>query len=294
MNRKFLSLIIILLSLCGCKANKDTVVFSNVKEVELGSEFDSCNLIESINNEVITSSMIANNSIYVNGKRMTCSKIDASVLGEQSVLFNIDKQLFETTIKVVDTEAPKVEVEDVETDLNKKIDLLENVKTSDNDEIVETLIQGDYDFSKAGTYNLKAVAKDASGNVGETEFTLTVKEKVKKNTSTNNTSTNTNKGNSNNNTQTSDNNSNSANVAPTEPSNSSSSSSEQTKTDTNSGENSGGVSNTCLGGSVHAEAEQASDLSETARNLLVGNNCSNVSIESDGTQYGWNIVCSCN
>lgn len=289
MNRKFLSLIIILLSLCGCKANKDTVVFSNVKEVELGNEFDSCNLVESINNEVITSSMIANNSIYVNGKRMTCSKIDTSVLGEQSVLFNVDKQLFETTIEVVDTEAPEVEVEDVETDLNKEIDLLENVKTSDNDKIVETLIQGDYDFSKAGTYNLKAVAKDASGNVGETEFTLTVKEEVKKNTSTN-----TNKGNSNNNTQTSNNNSNSANVVPTEPSNNSSSSSEQTKTDTNNGENSGGVSNTCLGGSVRAEAEQASDLSETARNLLVSNNCSNVSIESDGTQYGWNIVCSCN
>lgn len=298
--KRVLVLLTIMFSLCGCSSAKDTVVFSNVKTIELGEEFDSCSLVESINNEIITSSMVKNNSIYLSNNRMTCSSVDTSVLGEHKVLFNIDKQLFEDVIEVVDTKSPEIEIEDVKTKVDEEVDLLEKAKISDNGEVVETAIQGDYDFSKAGTYSLKLVAKDASGNVGEKEFTLTVEKEESKNESSKPSSNSSNNANSNNNTHPNNGGTSGSNTSntttPSESNNNQGSTSqEETPKQNDSSENGGNTTPACLGGSMHIEAEEINDeVTAIVRNFAETNNCSSASINSDGTQYGWNITCSCN
>lgn len=89
-------------------------------------------------------------------------------------------------LNVIDDEAPIIKnVKDLEVNVDSKINLLEDIETTDNSHDEITLkIEGEYDLSKAGTYNLKYVASDNSDNVSSKEFKLIVKDVIK---ATNNT-----------------------------------------------------------------------------------------------------------
>ena len=105
------------------------------------------------------------------------------------------KKTYKVTLKVIDKKEPTIEgVKDIEVFVNDKVDLLKDVKVKDNSkDKTETKVEGKYDLSKAGTYNLKVVAIDKSKNKAEKEFKLMVKEKPKVETnqpSNNNTSSN--------------------------------------------------------------------------------------------------------
>lgn len=89
-------------------------------------------------------------------------------------------------LNVIDDEAPIIKnVKDLDVNVDSKINLLEDIETTDNSHDEITLkIEGEYDLSKAGTYNLKYVASDNSDNVSSKEFKLIVKDVIK---ATNNT-----------------------------------------------------------------------------------------------------------
>ena len=66
-----------------------------------------------------------------------------------------------------------------------KIDLLKDVKVRDNsNEEIKATVEGVYSFDTAGTYNLKYIATDSSGNKTEKEFKLKVIKKITKSTTT--------------------------------------------------------------------------------------------------------------
>lgn len=83
--------------------------------------------------------------------------------------------------KSEDTIPPTIEYKkELTTTEGTEIDLLKDVKVNDNTGgYIKATVEGKYDFSKEGTYKLKYVAIDSSGNKTEEEFTLHVKKEVK-------------------------------------------------------------------------------------------------------------------
>ena len=82
-------------------------------------------------------------------------------------------------LNVIDDEAPTITgAKDIEIFINDEIDLLKDIKTTDNSlNKVKLNIEGEYSLEKEGVYNLKYVATDAAGNTASKDFTLTVKAK---------------------------------------------------------------------------------------------------------------------
>ena len=76
--------------------------------------------------------------------------------GTYNGTFTYKKDEYKVKLKVIDEEAPTIEIEDITTDYGKEVDIKSKIKTKDNskDEITIS-IEGDYDFKKSGTYNLK-------------------------------------------------------------------------------------------------------------------------------------------
>ncbi len=125
--------------------------------------------------------------LVTNGEVVTNKEIlDTITLGIKEVNITI-KDYFKKEYnylckyKVVDEEKPKISYNDnLTTTEGTKIDLLKDVITTDNSkENITTQVLGEYDFNKAGIYNLQYAAKDSSGNEEIVDFTLTVKEKPK-------------------------------------------------------------------------------------------------------------------
>lgn len=74
--------------------------------------------------------------------------------------------------------APTITFESVlTTEVGEEIDLLKNVTAKDKEnETIEVFVEGNYDFTKAGEYQLYYVAKDKSGLESKEKFTLKVVE----------------------------------------------------------------------------------------------------------------------
>lgn len=134
--------------------------------------------------------------------------VDTSTLGEKELVIkyldNDQEKEQHFKINIVDTTNPTIEFQkEVSTIAGTKIDLLKNVKVSDNSkEEIKATIEGDYNFDTEGTYNLKYVAVDSSNNRTEEEFVLKVNKK-QANPSNNNSNTSVstnNNSNANNNT----------------------------------------------------------------------------------------------
>ena len=74
-----------------------------------------------------------------------------------------------------DTTPPVIEnVHDITIYEGDEIDLLKEVTITDDSIRVNSYVDGDYDFNKAGTYNLKYIAIDTRRNTSESSFVLTV------------------------------------------------------------------------------------------------------------------------
>lgn len=139
------------------------------------------NLKFEINSEVNLLSLISENN---RSKIITDDyKIDTTTLGEKDITIKYNDKVEEKEetfkIVIVDTIIPNIECQkELITTTGTKIDLLQGVKVSDNsnEEIIAT-IEGNYDFNKEGTYLLKYVAIDSSGNKKEEDFTLKVSKK---------------------------------------------------------------------------------------------------------------------
>lgn len=112
-------------------------------------------------------------------------KIDTTKIGFQEINIEI-KDCFGKVknityqVIVIDNEKPIITFnKELETEEGVTIDLLKDVKVSDNsEENITPTIEGTYDFNKSGEYNLFYIAKDSSGNETKESFTLIVKEKI--------------------------------------------------------------------------------------------------------------------
>ena len=181
-----LIVIILLLSILYIKSKSTKITMKKNTKIEINSKLYNSDLIKSIKNGKIISK-----------KEM----IDTSKLGDKKVkikyktYFNKTKT-YSYTINIVDTKKPEIEgVEKVSINQGDEVDLLTDVKASDNSkEKIDVKIEGDYDLNKVGSYKLYYVAKDSSGNEMKKEFTLDVLEKEQKKSYQGNSSFTTSKG----------------------------------------------------------------------------------------------------
>lgn len=153
-------------------------------------------------------------------------------IGNYKVIIESENKNYETTLKIVDEESPKLDVQDVKIIEGDKIDINSFIKTCIDNSYNEChfklldIENKEIEIpTKVGKHNLKILATDETGNQTEKEVNLTIEKKKqitnsKANTNNNNSNTNSSTNNSNN-TKPSTNNSNN------QPSNSNSSSNNQ-------------------------------------------------------------------
>ena len=155
-------------------------------EFEINCELELLSLIDNIDNGIIVSEE---------------EIIDTSILGIKNIIIrylneNNEENDYHFEITIVDTIAPVIEFKkELITTQGTKIDLLKNVKVIDNSkEEIKATVHGEFNFEKVGTYSLKYIAVDSSGNKTEEEFTLKVNKKPVSNNSnaTNNSNSNNN------------------------------------------------------------------------------------------------------
>lgn len=114
-------------------------------------------------------------------------QIDTTKLGQTKVIVHLKKRIgveeYKIEVKIVDTEKPKIDCKkEIKIISGDKIDLLKDVKVTDNSkENIKAEVSGDYDAGKEGTYKLKYIAKDSSGNIETVGFTLIVNKKIVQN-----------------------------------------------------------------------------------------------------------------
>lgn len=118
-------------------------------------------------------------------------QLDTQKLGENTkeIITNDNKYII--NYKITDTIAPIILGSTTKTTTKgKKINLVNKFMCGDNyDDRPNCYIEGDYDFDTVGTYNLKYIAKDSSGNKTTKNFKLKVKEPSKSSGSSSSTST---------------------------------------------------------------------------------------------------------
>lgn len=162
-----LIIIIFLISLIlfiNYKSLKVTLKENN--KVEINTKLYNIDMIDSVKNGKIISNK---------------EKVDTSKLGKKTVKIKIKnffnkKKDFAYNINIIDTNKPKIDAKDNFTVIEgDQLDLLGEVNISDNsNEKISAKVEGEYDFNKVGSYKLKFVAKDSSGNETKKDFTLNV------------------------------------------------------------------------------------------------------------------------
>lgn len=148
------------------KNNRASIIFNSDTSIE-------------INDKVLLNTFVKEikNGKLINGNE----EIDTSKLGKKKIVFlvknkNKEEEEFDLTIDVVDTTKPEISAkEEVSTSVGNKIDLLKDVKVTDNSgEEIKAKVIGEYDINKVGEYKLKYEATDSSDNKSELEFVLKV------------------------------------------------------------------------------------------------------------------------
>ena len=129
--------------------------------------------------------------LNLNGELIDDFYINTTTIGENKINFQYKSQrnklkTREFTINVVDTVAPEVFMSNTLTiTVGDNKDLTHSVLSGDNaDPKPIREIKGEYDINKEGSYKLKYVITDASGNKTEKDFTLKVVPKNKKEVTT--------------------------------------------------------------------------------------------------------------
>ena len=166
-------IIIVIIIIFTLKYHNRDLNYKNSISIKIGDELPSIEDyvdtkdLDRINNETIEwiNINLEDNKIYNAGKYTGY------------ITFNNKK--IELTLEVIDDENPIIEgVNNITIYVGEKVDLLKNIKTSDNShDNIDLKVSGEYNLDKVGEYALSYVVTDKSGNVTKKDFQLIVKEK---------------------------------------------------------------------------------------------------------------------
>lgn len=174
----FSSILVIIITLAGYFFYKDyqlkkaiKIVKLNTREVEVYSDLRVKDILESINGELLTNPKI-------NTKELGKKEIKFEYLNDDNI-----KIPYSIEIEVVDKTPPMItNFKKFSVTVGYDGNLSQELFCGDNyDDNPKCHLEGNYDLSKVGSYPVKFVGVDSSGNQSTNSFILNVKEKSKPN-----------------------------------------------------------------------------------------------------------------
>ena len=172
-----LTLIIIILLVLFFIHKYNTITYKEKMIINIGEKVPTIK-------DVVDKKDLKKINSQIKWKKLKIEKKKAYYSGTYYGTFKFNKKNYPVKLIVKDKESPKIEnVKDIEIYVGEKIDLLKDIKVTDNShDKLKTKVEGKYDLSKVGEYKLKVISIDKSKNKTEKEFKLTVKEKPKQET----------------------------------------------------------------------------------------------------------------
>ncbi len=174
-------LIIILLIALAIVGFKGYEVYEGMKYPDLVYELKDTQQFE-YNEHVTVSDLVSSlaNGTLTNGdEALTTGSL--GIMSADIVFTNLKGELQNVTVKyeVVDTTAPVIEsIDTITIYVNTELNLLDYVKVKDNyDESPTITIEGDFDNTTVGTYELSAKVTDSSNNTATKGFVVSVVKK---------------------------------------------------------------------------------------------------------------------
>lgn len=166
-------IIVLFFSINIVNINYKDLVYKKQLTIKIGDEIpiindymDEVNLEKLDSTEIVWDNInIIDNKIYTVGKYIGY------------INFRNEKKKLE--LNVIDDEKPIISgVKDLTVYVNSEVDLLKNIKVTDNsNDEIKVIVKGEYSMKKAGEYKLSYVAIDNSNNETTEDFKLIVKER---------------------------------------------------------------------------------------------------------------------
>lgn len=173
-----------MLLLSGCFPKNHDLHFTDSLTFNYLEEVDACQLVKQVDMWEVKQNNIKEGKIEINDLVIECPDIDTSKLGEQSILYKLEKKEYLLLITIADTQAPtlifksrNIEVDQYDYEFN----ILDTVNAIDNyDKDVIVGIDSAFDINVAGNYRVRLKAVDNAGNVIYDEIRIKVlpREKV--------------------------------------------------------------------------------------------------------------------
>ena len=156
-----------------------TIVFNNDIKFEYGESLD-LDVLNFIDKDASLYDEISFESLSCG--EATQKEISTESVGEFEIpvfaTYRKNCKSFDLKYTVIDTVDPQLtNIKDIKITEGDKVDFTAFKANDPIDGELEVTIEGEYDLAKAGTYTLKASAKDANGNTSEEEFKLIVEAK---------------------------------------------------------------------------------------------------------------------
>lgn len=164
--------------------NKETntiILKSDIFTYELGEEISadvSDYLKDADSTKNINEYKIVTDDFDIVDKMLVINK-DGEKVGDYNINIVYEKLSKNVIIKVVDTTSPEFTTFDENIKIeqtSEELDLTKKFETSDLSE-VEITLEGEYDLTKEGSYEINVIATDSSGNKSEKKSTITVYKK---------------------------------------------------------------------------------------------------------------------
>jgi len=183
MRKKFFLLLVFL---SGCSLKRHTLSFNSPGNLRVNESYNACEFVEKIDDTLISKDMLQEGRIAVNERlSISCSSsFIPEKIGDHLLEYRInDSQIESLSVTVVDDIAPvifsKKDLYEVEEG-NIYFDINNEVSFSDNyDEDFLHSLDHDIRIDEVGEYEVKAYARDSSGNEARKTITVRVIEKEK-------------------------------------------------------------------------------------------------------------------
>lgn len=174
------TLFLLLVLLTGCSLKRHALSFNSPGNLRVNESYNACSFVEKVDDIPVSKDMLQEGRIVVSERLfISCnSSFVAEKIGDHLLEYRINDSQSETfSVAVVDDIAPvissKKDLYEVEEG-NIYFDINNEVSFSDNyDEDFLHSLDHNINIDEAGEYEVKAYARDSSGN--ETRKTITVK-----------------------------------------------------------------------------------------------------------------------
>lgn len=182
-----IGILLVILALSGCELRetvKNEIIFIDKDTIEVDRNFNSCHLIEKVNDIEITDTMIDNNQIKLPNKEIIkCNTSNVEVkTGKLTFEFTYKKMNFKKEVTLVDRKAPEINSDDefIVEEGNEYFVLSNYIDVKDNfDDEVFIGYTGSYDLNKIGEYPIEIKAIDKSENESIKKVVVKVVDKEK-------------------------------------------------------------------------------------------------------------------